>query len=842
MSSSASASASALPFPFSTATFTHHHNHREFSSSLLPISASPLNASEQCTSGAYPVLRHDEQQKSPPKAKTIRYRLSQLCREGQINLACQLFDEIPQPTTVLWNTIIIGFICNDMPDEAVMFYSRMKRSGLSYSCDSYTYSSALKACAETKRLMIGKSVHAHIIRSDIHPSRIVYNSLLNMYATCLSSEKHRDHDLVERVFNTMRNRNVVAWNTMFSWYTKTERFLEAVRHFVMMLKMGVKPTVISFVNIFPSISALGDIRLADVLYGILVKLGSDYVNNMYVVSAAILMYAELGCLDTAKSIFDSSFDRNIEIWNSMITAYVQNNYPLEALHLFLDALEAEDVPSFDDVTFLSMLTAASQLCHLKCTQQLHSYLIKSSLVSHVILQNSMIATYSRCNCIGDSFKVFIQMKERDVVSWNTMLSAFVQNGHDVEGLMLIYEMQKQGFAIDFITLTALLSAASNLRDEQIGKQTHAYLLRHNIQFEGMESYLIDMYAKSSMIKAAQTIFEISSPNNRDQVTWNTMIAGNTQNGLIEQAFIVFRQMVEQNMAPNAVTLASILPACSQLGGITAGKQLHGFAIRNFLDKNVFVSSALVDMYAKSGEILYAEGVFLSSCEKNSVTYTNMILGYGQHGMGEKALELFYSLPDQGVKPDAITFVAVLSACSYSGLVEEGLQIFELMDKEYGIQPSLEHYACIVDLLGRVGRVVEAYRFLQGLGEEGNMLGMWGSLLAACRIHRNFDLAKVVANKLLELEGGDRMTGYHVLLSNIYAEEGNWEFVNGVRGGLRERGFVKEVGCSWIDISGYTCGFVSRDRRHPNCNEIYEMLDNLFINMKDIGYRCQLDAI
>ncbi|CAH9104568.1 unnamed protein product [Cuscuta europaea] len=821
-------SSSAVPLPFSTATFTHHRHDFSPSSPSLPSSALPTKSCKQL--------------KSPPKAKTIRYRLSQLCREGQLTLSRELFDAIPKPTTVLWNTIIIGFICNDLPSEAILFYSRMKHSGLSPTCDSYTFSSTLKACADLRQLLIGKSVHAHIIRSGIYPSKILYNSLLNMYVTCLSSANDSDHVLVERVFNTMRHRSVVSWNTMFSWYMKRESFLEAVRNFVLMLKMGIKPSVISFVNIFPSVSTMGDTRFADILYGILVKSGTEFVNNMFIVSAAILMYAELGCLDIARSIYDSSLDRNVETLNSMISGYAQSNCPLEALDVFLEAMEAENASFFDDVTFLLTLNAASQLRYLKFTEQLHSYLVKSSLVSRVVLQNSIIATYSKCNCIGDSFKLFNEMEGRDVVSWNTMVSCFVQNGNDDEGLMLLYDMLQQGFAIDVITVTALLSAASNLRDKEIGKQTHAYLLRHSIQSEGMESYLIDMYAKTGMMKEAKSVFDSNLPKNRDQVTWNAMIAGNTQNGLIEQAFLSFREMIKQRKEPNAVTLASILPACSQLGGITAGKQIHGFAVRNFLDINVFVNSALVDMYAKSGAVFYAESVFLNSREKNSVTYTNMILGYGQHGMGEKALKLFYSLPVQSVTPDAITFVAILSACSYSGLVDEGLQIFELMEKEYGIDPSLEHYACVVDLLGRVGRVVEAYKFLQGLGEEKTTFGMWGSLLAACKIHRNFELGKIVSNKLYEFkDGGGRMTGYHVLISNMYAEEGNWNFVNGVRGGLHEKGILKEVGCSWIDISGYTC-FVSRDRRHPECNVIDEMLENLFTNMKDMGHSCQLDAI
>ncbi|CAA2981084.1 pentatricopeptide repeat-containing At3g22150, chloroplastic [Olea europaea subsp. europaea] len=824
-------SSSALPIPFTTSTVsqTHHHNYSSF---LIPDQ-------QACT----PQYTHHLQlhQDTPTKSRTIRYRLSQLCKNGEVHLARQLFDSIPHPTTVLWNTIIIGYICNNLPHEAIEFYSRMKWTITSIShphiCDAYTYSSTLKACAEAKQLLIGKALHCHILRSNIFPSRILYNSLLNMYITCLlSSGNSSGCDLVESVFNTIPKRNVVAWNTMVSWHTKRGRFREAVEHFVMMMKIGIRPTAVSFVNVFRVVSGLGDAEIANLFYGMVIKLGSECANDLFVVSSAILMYSELGCLEFANKIFENCLEKNAGIWNTMIGGYIQNTRPVDALKVFFKALEGQDDDSIDEITFLSATVAASHLQQLDVAQQLHSYLIKNSLASSVILQNAIIALYSRCSCIYDSFKVFSGMQERDIVSWNTMITALIQNGLDNEGLMLIYEMQKQGLSIDDVTITALLSAASNLRNQDIGKETHAYLIRHGIQFDGIESYLIDMYAKSGLIEAAHNIFCRSCTNDSDTAIWNAMISANTQNGRIEQSFIVFRRMLEQNVMPNAVTLASILPACSHSGSVALGKLLHGFAIRNFLDINVFVSSALVDMYSKSGAIIDTEIVFWKSPEKNSVTFTNMISAYGQHGMGEKAITLFYSMGEYGINPDAVTFVAVLSSCSYTGLVDEGLKIFESMNIEYGIRPSTEHYACVVDMLGRVGRVVEAYNFVETLGEEGNTLGIWGSLLAACKIHRNFELGKTVASKLLEMEGADSLSGYHILLSNIHAEEGNWEYVNSVRNGMLERGLTKEIGCSWINISGYASYFVSRDKNHPHCSEIYVMLDRLTANMKDAGYR------
>ncbi|KAM1429784.1 hypothetical protein ACFX2I_045937 [Malus domestica] len=519
-------------------------------------------------------------------------------------------------------------------------------------------------------------------------------------------------------------------DTLVSWYVKTERYAEAVKQFRMMMGMRITPSAVSFVNVFPAFSAMGDYKNANVLYGKLLRLGGEYVTDLFVVSSAIFMYAELGCLEYARKIFDHCSERNTEIWNTMIGAYVQNNSPIEAIDLFFQAVNSE-LAILAEVTFLSVLTACSQMQQLELAGQLHAFIIKHLRLMPVILLNATIVMYSRCNSVDMSLKKFHKMPERDVVSWNTMIS--------------------------------------------------------------------------------------------------------------EEAFFVFRQMLEQNLIPNAVTLASVLPACNPVGNIDMVKQIHGFSIRHYLDQNVFVGSALIDMYSKCGAVTYAENVFAGSHEKNTVTYTTMMLGYGQNGMGERALSLFHSMQKSGTAPDAIIFVAVLSAWSYAGLVNEGLSIYDSMKGEYNIKPLTAHYCYIADMLGRVGRVVEAYEFVKGLGEEGDAMEIWGSLLGAGRIHKHFELGKIVAGKLLELEAANGKTGYHVLLSNMYAEEGKWENVDNVRKQMREKGLRKETGCSWIDISGFLNCFTSRDQNHPQGDEIYDILEELTVKMKDTGYRPSLNS-
>ncbi|KAK9095701.1 hypothetical protein Scep_027170 [Stephania cephalantha] len=422
------------------------------------------------------------------------------------------FDSIPRPNTVLWNTIIIGFIFNGFPSDALRFYARMSHSSPPPKSDSYTYSSALKACAHTRHLPLGKSLHCRILRTHSKLSPIVANSLLNMYSSCLSpwfelggeemglkNCEFSRGDSVQKVFDKMGKRNVVSWNTMIAWYVRTGRAVLALKQFKLMMSVGIKPTAVSFVNVFPAVAASGDRKNCNVLYGLLLKFGSEYVNDLFVVSSAISMYSEVSDVESIRLVFSLSIERNTEVWNTMIGGYVQNGCYEEGLDVFLRVLGLDDIVP-DNVTFLAALTAISQLQRLEFGRQVHAYVVKNSMASETIILNALIAMYSKCDSIMLAFKVFEKMLDRDSVSWNTMISAFVQNGLDHEGLMLVYEMQKQGFILDSVTMTALLSAASNIGDSDIGKQTHAYLFRHGIRFEGMDSYLIDMYAKSGLIK------------------------------------------------------------------------------------------------------------------------------------------------------------------------------------------------------------------------------------------------------------------------------------------------------------------------------------------------------
>ncbi|KAK1305840.1 Pentatricopeptide repeat-containing protein [Acorus calamus] len=414
------------------------------------------------------------------KPPTFRSRLSQLCKDGRPDLARRLLLDRPIPSTstststVLWNTVLIGLVCNGLPEDALRFLSLM--SPASVRPDHYTFSSALKACADSNQLLLGRSIHARILRRYSRPNRILSNSLLNMYSSCGCRQ-------VQLLFDRMRARNAVAWNTVIAWHARNARPSDAVVHFRRLLESGTAPTPVSFVNVFPAVACL-DRALPDAVHALLLKFGGGFVGDPFVTSSAVAMYSELSDMDSARKVFDRTALRNTEVWNTMIGACVQNELPREALDLYLQIFESEIV-STDSVTLIAVLMAVSQLQSIDYGRQIHALVMKSApMDSPVALSNALVVMYSRCGEVETAFRLFDEMSERDIVTWNTMVSAFVQNGFDSEGLMLVRAMQKKGFAVDPVAAMALLSAASNLGDSRIGRETHAYVFRRGSVSKG----------------------------------------------------------------------------------------------------------------------------------------------------------------------------------------------------------------------------------------------------------------------------------------------------------------------------------------------------------------------
>ncbi|XWS58627.1 hypothetical protein CRYUN_Cryun08bG0051000 [Craigia yunnanensis] len=428
-------------------------------------------------------------------------------------------------------------------------------------------------------------------------------------------------------------------------------------------------------------------------------------------------------------------------------------------------------------------------------------------------------------------KVFKMMQKRDVVSWNTVIAGNAQNGMYEEALRMVREMGNANVKPDSFTLSSVLPIFAEYVDVMKGKEIHGYAIRHRFDSDWyIGSSLIDMYANCAQIEDSCRVFNLLPQ--RDDISWNSIIAGCVQNGMFDEGLKLFRQMLMAKVKPREVSFSSIMPACAYLTTLHLGKQLHGYIIRGGFDGNVFIASSLVDMYAKCGNIKAARWVFDHMEHRDMVSWTAIIMGHAMHGHAHDALSLFKQMEMDGVKPNYISFIAVFTACSHAGLTDEAWRYFNSMSQNHGITPGLEHYAAMADLLGRAGKLEEAYEFISSMHITPTG-SIWSTLLSACRVHKNLELAEKVVKEIFKVD--PQNVGAYILMSNIYAAARRWKDAAKMRIFMKKKGIRKEPACSWIEVKNSIHTFISGDKSHPLYNRIYKALKDLLEQIEREGY-------
>eukprot|EP01018_Ginkgo_biloba_P024981 Gb_25581 [translate_table: standard] len=685
----------------------------------------------------------------------------------------------------------------------------------------YAYDSLLQACTNMKSLPDGKEIYSQMLNCGFDQNLLLGTKLVTMFIACGSPVEAR------RVFDKIQKRDIILWNTMISGYARNGLCEEALALYYEMQREGMQPDNFTFPCVLKACAGLSALEHGKEIHEYIVRNGLE--SDIFIGNALVAMYAKCGIWSCAGQVFDKMSGRNVVSWNGMIAGYVQNGQGDEAFKLFYQMQLAGTNPNA--VTVVNLLPACAHLEALRHGKEIHCFIKKNNFDSDVFVGNSLIDMYAKCGSIDDAVQVFDRMSHSDVVSWNAMTIGFVQNGYCVEALELFSQMQQLGVKPNSFTFVSILPACGRLKALQQGKEIHDYIIK-----SGFESHvfvggtLVDMYSKCGIIEDAQQVFY--KMFQRDVVSWNAMIVGYAQNDHPEDALKLFHQMEMAGVKSNSVTIASVLTACARIAALQQGKEMHDYIIRRGFESHVVVSNALIDMYAKCGSIKIARHVFEKMSQRTVVSWNAMISGYGMHGHVDEALTLFNQMHQVGMKPDHITLVAVLSACSHSGLVDEGWHHFDCMTGDYHVTPRMEHYACMVDLLGRAGQLDEAHEFITNMPLEPDA-SVWGALLGACRIHCNIELAEHVAERLFELEPEN--AGFYVLLSNIYAVAGRWADVAKVRTMLKDRGLRKKPGCSWIEIDNKVHEFVVGDKVHPQSEKIYAMLESMSEQMKEAGY-------
>ncbi|KAL5717671.1 hypothetical protein ACHQM5_010647 [Ranunculus cassubicifolius] len=504
-------------------------------------------------------------------------------------------------------------------------------------------------------------------------------------------------------------------------------------------------------------------------------------------------------------------------------------------------------------TFMYLTKAVAPRMDVIEGEEIHSHVVKFGFGCSEFVSSALIGFYVGCGFVKSARRLFDEMSEPGLILWTSMIKGYVRVNCAREALEMFRKIRGECVMIDSVALAIVVNACRMFGDLNVAKAMHGFVCKSGIQMdEFVCGAILGMYGECGSLDYAFSVFcEVCLKNivmwntmihqcvkhedlgkalelfrkmpYRDVVSWNTMIGGLCQMGRSKEAITMFHEMEMVGVKPNKMTMLSTLSACANLGALDTGTWIHAYIEKNKLNSDGSLNSSLIDMYAKCGSIDKALQVFEKFPKKEVFSWTSIICGLAMHGHGKDAIHQFLKMEEAEIQPDDVAFVGVLSACAHAGLLDQGRHYFNLMSKVYRLKPKIEHIGCMVDLLGRNGCLDEAYNLIVDMPMEPNEI-IWGTLLSACRVHKNVELGEVVANKMLELDSSDPWL--RVMLSNIYAEAGKWEGVMMLRKDLKEIGSRKAPGCSSIEVNGKVHEFLVGDSSHPQQDQIYSMLQKI----------------
>ncbi|XP_077236751.1 pentatricopeptide repeat (PPR) superfamily protein [Tasmannia lanceolata] len=684
---------------------------------------------------------------------------------------------------------------------------------------------------QTATLNKANRTHAHIIKSGTFTDTYKANTLLTAYAKC------RGFDDARKLFDEIPQRDTVSWNSMITGYANCGKYETAWELFKTMKRGGFWFDQYTFGSILKAVACANCLEFGRQVHSFVIKTGFE--QNVFSASALMDMYSKCKRILDASAVFESMPERNTVSWNAMIGGYVQVGDSTSAFRL-LDCMEKEGIWP-DEATFASILTLLDNPIYYKLTSQIHGKIIKHGRASDTIAYNATITAYSECGSIEDSEKAFSYMKDtRDLVTWNSMLAAYASHNLGVLAIKLFIKTQELAIRKDMYTYTSVISACFEQEQQKQGKSLHGLVIKTGLDYTiPVSNSLIAMYLKSDDKSTEDAMKYFNFMEFKDSVSWNSILTGYSQNGLSEEALKFFGRMRCTHIKIDHYAFSAVLRSCSDLAVLQLGRQVHALVLKLGFESNGFVASSLIFMYSKCGVIEDARKSFDETCKDSSITWNSIIFGYAQHGQGKISLDLFSEMQESEVKPDHITFVGILSACSHIGLVEEGSYFLKSMEPVYGIPPRMEHYACAVDLFGRAGHINEAKKLIESMPFEPDAM-VWMTLLGACRIHGDIELASYIARLLLVLEPKEHST--YVILSNIYAGFGKWDEIAAIKRVMKDKGLRKVPGWSWIEVKNKVHAFNAEDRSHPQAKEIYERLEELMVEIGWLGYAANMDFL
>ncbi|GMH04738.1 hypothetical protein Nepgr_006578 [Nepenthes gracilis] len=719
-----------------------------------------------------------------PNVFTWNTMINGLGKHGRIGEAEKLFDEMPQRDSVSWTSMMSAYFSNGKSGHTVNLLASIVRE-MGDVPDRFSLTCAMKACGNLGYLKLAIQLHGLVEKCGFANGYSVDSSIIDMYIKCGAVES------AERVFFRIPNPTLFCWNSMIYGYSKLS---------------GVASSLVFF-NQMP--------------------------------------------------------ERDIVSWNTVISLLSQHGYGVLALDMFVEMWNQGFSPN--SMTYASVLSACASLYDLDCGRHLHARILRTESCLDVYTGSGLIDMYAKCGILKSARWIFDNLMERNVVSWTSLIVGVAQFGSQEEALLLFNLMRKVPLAPDEFTIATVFGLSS--KESYLGMQLHGYSVKTGIESSiPVGNALISMYARCGNVQNANIVFDsmplrdiiswtamitafsqsgdvdkarehFDEMRDRSIITWNSMLATYVQQGFWEEGLKMYIMMLRQGIKPDWITFATSLSACADSALLQLGKQIIAQAEKFGFGLDVSVANSAITVYSRCGQIHAAYKVFESINTKSLVSWNSMLSGYAQNGHARKVIETYESMINAGFAPDHISYMSVLMACSHAGLVQEGRHYFNCMKNDHGIYPRHEHFACMVDLLGRAGLLEEAKNVIVGMPYIPNAI-VWGALLAACRNYGDTELAEFAVSKLQELDVQE--SGSYVLLSNMYSDSGKLEGVLNVRKIMREKGIQKNPGCSWIEVNNRVHVFSVNDTNHPQMDEVLKMLEFAISEMEETT-NCIIDG-
>ncbi|XVF15636.1 hypothetical protein REPUB_Repub09cG0171400 [Reevesia pubescens] len=682
--------------------------------------------------------------------------------------------------------------------------------------------SLIQKCTSITTLKKARQLHALLLTtyptSLNSPSPYLHNNLVSVYSRCNSLSD------AKKVFDKTPNRNVVSYNALISAYCRAPNHANLA--FRSISRMGfecLRPNGATFTSLLQAASLVEDRFIGSLLHALVVKFG--FLGDVCVQTSLLGMYSNCGDLESANEVFGCIDGKDVVAWNSTIFGNFRNDKIKEGLALFFDMVKYGVFPT--PFTYSMVLNACGKVGNYGCGKAIHARVVVSNIVVDLPLQNALLDMYCSCGDIEMGLNVFSRIENPDLVSWNSLIAGLAEHGNRMKVMELFIELKGMSFPKpDEYTFAAVISATSALLASDYGKPLHGQITRSGLEssvFVG--TALVSMYFKNGDSESAQTVF--SMVLKKDVVLWTEMIMGYSRLADGESAITLLVEMCQMGYKIDSFVLSGTLSACADLAMLKQGEMIHSQSIKTGYDAEMSVCGSLIDMYAKNGNLQAAQSIFSLVSNPDLKCWNAMLGAYSLHGMAEDALRLFEEILKDELRPDQVTFLSLLSACSHGGLVERGKFLWGYM-KENDCTAGPKHYSCMVSLLCRAGLLDEAEKIIIESPYSEEHLELWRTLLSSCVTYRNLEKGVHAAEQVLTLNSRD--SGTHILLSNLYASTERWECVSEMRRKIRDLTLEKDPGLSWIEDKNNIHVFSSGDQSHPLVNEAQAELHRLQGNM------------